>query len=86
MQRGSFAPRRPGTADRRSRLRKRRPSHVPPQPLQKPPQTSAQAAQRAPSTSLDFRPALTWGHVASPLNGTYCLKLVPQVHFLPSGN
>lgn len=51
-----------------------------------PAQIPARAAQRAPSASLDFRTMLTWGHVASPLNETYCLKLVPQVRFLPSGS
>lgn len=57
--------------------------------IAKPTQTraaSTQAAQQAPSASLDFGIMFTWGHVASPLKGTYCLKLVPQVHFLPSEN
>lgn len=57
--------------------------------MAKPPQTgaaSAQAALWAPSASLESGTELTWGHVASPLNGTYCFKLVPQVHFLTSGN
>lgn len=59
--------------------------------ITKPTPTGAAASGcRAPSAYLVsgtmLTHSLTRGHVASPLNGTYCLKLVPQVHFLPSGS
>ena len=68
-----------------SSLSVRHPLSVIAKPTQ-PGTASAQAARGAPSACLDSGTMPTWGHVASPLNGTYCFKLVLQVHFLPSGN
>lgn len=56
--------------------------------IAKPTQTGAASLQAARLQHVsNWTPTmLPGGHVAAPLNGTYCLKLVPQVHFLPSGN
>lgn len=53
------------------------------------PMVAAPHAQQALSASRDFlclSKAHSLGPVASPLNGYYCLKPVPQVCFLPPGS
>lgn len=67
-------------------LHVRRPSTRPFRPLQNQPQLGLLPLRpRRAASAVGLQVQLTGPRMAAPLNGTYCLRPVPQVCFLPSG-